>query len=283
MRIFFGDFADKEANSFPTICTKKGIGFSGWQKEVMVECFEEVTKNTGSHPVVSDVSGWEKTFSLDLCNVVCCVMNQLNYQFGHQHINTMLAWYLFTLFRNPGYLDIHPLFPDEGALISFQHDKVQRSGNFLTTTSNGIGRSYLAFFVGSYPVSMGDDCCEWPNCALDTLKERYKALRLPLRDVEALPVVKGNINYKFCSHSFWKDPDLEGSERAYRCWLFAWERMIFEAHCKPRVNAEDLENYTKELEEMPNLPDFTDVDPKVLIEALQKTGLADSCIGHESK
>jgi hypothetical protein len=132
---------------------------------------------------------------------------------------------------------------DEGLLISFNNRRVQRSGDFLTTSSNGLGRGVCAEHVGSVSIQMGDDALEWKRTSVDDLKSRYLEIGLPVRDVES----QSRDDFTFCSHRFKRQDD--GS---WHCWLDSWERMLYESSFSRLSDASTLRNYEAEIEDMPS-------------------------------
>jgi hypothetical protein len=186
--------------------------------------------------MISDVEGWEKNFDSSTCSMVRQTIEILC-ENKSVYLTHALNWWEGTLLTNPGFLD-------DGTLIEFGDSKVQRSGNFLTTTSNGIARAGLAYLVGSTPFCCGDDCNEWNVLPADELKGQYVSLGVPLRDVEVTPPDR----YTFCSHTFLK---VEG---AWTCWLSSWERMIWEAAHNPILDRGSHLNWVKEVAYMEHLP-----------------------------
>lgn len=159
---------------------------------------------------------------------------------------------------------------DQGKVIATFDQKVQRSGNYLTTSSNSMGRATLAFLVGSFPSTNGDDCFEWNECELQELIERYTALGLPVRDVDQMP--EGVVH--FCSHEFFRSPG--GQWKAY---LHTWERMLWESSRK-RVHEQETDvNYMTELENHPD-PAFVELVRYYLEERAQLLG---ATAGHDKE
>lgn len=228
-RIFFQDLADNEGAAYPRLCTKKGIGFSPEHAEILGPLFDSKSKEFCSSPMISDVEGWEKNFDSSVCKMVRLTIDQLCVN-KSVFLDKALDWWEGTLLSNLGFLD-------DGTLIDFCDNKVQRSGNFLTTTSNGMARAGLAFLAGSQPFCCGDDCNEWNVLSADELKDVYVSMGVPLRDVEVTPPDR----YTFCSHTFTK---VEG---AWTCWLSSWERMIWEAAHNPILDYGSNLNWIKEV------------------------------------
>lgn len=210
-RVFFQRFTSEESDKYPNLCTKKGIGFDRDHAARLGPLFATNTARYGP-PVISDVSGWEKNFTKELTFPTVHVMRRTCRDFN-KFANRAARWWSHTLLSNICYLD-------DGSLIDFGDDKVQRSGNFLTTTSNGLARATLAYFCGSVPFCCGDDCNEWlVSVSAEQLKDNYASIGLPLRDV----AISSATRFEFCSHVF-TDEDGE-----WKCWLFSWKRTLWEA------------------------------------------------------
>lgn len=184
---------------------------------------------------MSDVKGWESSFSDDLAYATTRVIAATCSNPGIE-LDRALLWWKYVLFANLGYLD-------DGTLIEFKERKVQRSGNFLTTSSNGIGRSVCARYCGSVPFCCGDDCNEWPTVSNDELMRKYKSIGLTLRDVSE----SDGVSYDFCSHTYRK---VQGE---WVCWLSAWERMIFTSSIEKKYDYGTNLNWISEIYDMPDL------------------------------
>jgi len=246
-RCFFGEFTAAEGDAYPLLFTKKGIGFSESHAQLIGEQFASRTAVHGA-PVVSDVSGWEKQFTPCLARAAIDVIRgcasddssspRTGDMYLSDNIDRALSWWSGTLLVNLGYLD-------SGQLISFTDEKVQRSGNYLTTTSNGIARSVLAILAGSEPFCCGDDCNEWPSVSSERLKANYEEIRLPLRDVET---GDGSL-FKFCSHGF----RFVGGK--WICWLDSWQRMVWEASRNHKFDPGTNASWLLEIEQMEDCED----------------------------
>jgi hypothetical protein len=251
-RCFFQEFTTAEGECYPFLPTKKGIGFSDEHAQMMGAQFEDMNNAFGKGPVVSDVSGWEKNFSEDVAECSRCPMlctmddsdDEDEEEIEAPHLtpkkiafNRAFDWWKLSLLTNP-------CITDSGRFIYFANGlRVQRSGNFLTTTSNGIGRKCCAICVGSVASTAGDDCFEWNGLSFETLREAYKSIRLPVRDIEQL----GTSRLDFCSHSFQRDAD--GN---WKSWLFAWKRMLYECSRDSRIDPGSDLNWFKEIENHPD-------------------------------
>lgn len=253
-RCFFQRFTEREGELYPQLCTKKGIGFDSDHAAKIGTQFKKLCSKHGRPPVVSDVSGWEKNFTTTCASCAthvirgCCTNTSV-------YLARALEWWSETLFLRPGYLD-------DGLIIHFRDLKVQRSGNYLTTTSNGIARAVLAYAVGSTPFCCGDDCNEWPTVSFEELQDAYVGFGLPLRGV-----TEGNLEtFEFCSHSF------RESGCAWLCWLHSWERMLWEASRNSTYDWGTNLNYKKEIQDMPDLDlrqriiDFIDDRARIVVE-----------------
>lgn len=246
-RCFFGNFLELEHEAYPRLFTKKGIGFNETHAAIIGEQFAKLTQEFGRAPVVSDVSGWEKNFTPVLAEATAAVISltcKTGGAFGggdrsspNKFLQRALLWWSRTLFSCVGYVD-------SGDLLYFPDLKVQRSGDLLTTSSNGISRSILALTAGSIPFCMGDDCNEWPLVSIPELRRNYELLQLPLRDVDD----RGDgESFDFCSHTF-----RFGGER-WLCWLSSWQRTLFEAS-QSRIHDPGTDaNWRKEVLDMPDL------------------------------
>nr|WRQ64875.1 RNA-dependent RNA polymerase [Sobelivirales sp.] len=245
-RIFFQGFAKSEGKCYPhVVTTKKGVGFSDEHAQAIGEQVELLSELFGAPPKVSDVKGWEKTFdrSVAECSRRPMIMTCKNYQACIQCFHRSFEWWKHSLCTNCAVFD-------DGTLIVFMDDKVQRSGNYLTTTSNGIGRATCAFLVGSVPCTAGDDCFEWSELSVEELIEAYKSIGLTVRDVSQ---VRPN-SVDFCSHHFYKKGGCDG---AWTCYLFAHQRMLWEASRDRKIDPNSDENWLKEIENAPDC-DFVD-------------------------
>jgi hypothetical protein len=203
--------------------------------------FDDMNVGFGKGPVVSDVSGWEKNFSDDVAEcsrlpmLVTMDDDDIEPTFA---FNRAFDWWKKSLLTCP-------CITDSGKFIYFPRGaRVQRSGNFLTTTSNGIGRKCCAICVGSIASTAGDDCFEWNSLDFESLREAYRSIRLPVRDIEQL----GTSRLDFCSHSFERDAD--GN---WKSWLFAWQRMLYECSRDTKIDPGSDLNWFKEIQNHPDI------------------------------
>jgi len=240
-RFFFGPYAEAESDFYPKLPTKKGIGFSREHAALIGQSVYETSKILDTEPVASDVEGWEKNFSQDLADAFSDHMQQTCENRNECKIALAKAcdWWRYSLLSTPYVMD-------DGTLIDFNDLKVQRSGDFLTTSSNGVGRGVCAAAIGSASVEMGDDCLEWPVVDHEQLTRDYKDIGLPVRDVE----VQKRDDFVFCSHRFTRQND--GS---WKCWLETWHRMMYEASFNEINDLSTTANYLQEIEDMPAGPE----------------------------
>lgn len=264
-RFFFQNFADAESEFYPHLPTKKGIGFSTDHATMIGERVLKTSELLGLPPIASDVAGWEKNFTSDLAENHGEVMKSTISNKEDTVITARRAcsWWSTSLMTCPYVLDT-------GEIIDFEDFNVQRSGDFLTTSSNGSGRGTCAEAVGSVSVECGDDCLEWTNLSAEALRARYAQIGLPVRDVE---VQRGD-DFLFCSHRFKR-----GNDGGWLCWLETWQRMLFESSYS-RLNDEGTNaNYRKEIDQMPDC----EVKAKILSYLSRREVLLGSIAGHEQQ
>jgi len=237
-RIFFMSYADAEGEFYPDLPNKKGIGFNREHAALIGERVYTVSKALNLEPIASDVSGWEKNFSQPLADAHADHMIETCQNRNECALTLAKAcnWWSKSLLTTP-------YVTDEGLLISFNNRRVQRSGDFLTTSSNGLGRGVCAEHVGSVSFQMGDDALEWKDSSADDLISRYSEIGLPVRDVES----QSRDDFTFCSHRFKRQGD--GS---WHCWLESWERMLYESSFSRLADASTVSNYLAEIEDMPS-------------------------------
>lgn len=235
-RILFSGFTDAEGEAYPFLPTKKGIGFSDEHAELLGEQFEGLNKALGRPPAVSDVAGWEKNFSEPVAECTRIPMKETMKSGSKELFDVGFNWWKFSLLSNLA-------VTDSGKLVRFKDLKVQRSGNFLTTTSNGIGRKCVALSVGSVANTAGDDCHEWNDLSVEELIQAYARIGVPVRDV----VQMDSKTLVFCSHSFQRDGD-----GRWKCWLSEWERMLYEASRSKLLDVGTDLNWIKEVENHPD-------------------------------
>lgn len=232
-RVLLGNFTHAEGKAYPKLPTKKGLGFSREHAGLIGACYS--ANSPKGLAIASDVAGWEKNFTQ------CFADGTAQVALKTCNNRTVLAdraidWWRLSLLTNLYILD-------NGSLIDFADHRVQRSGNLLTTTANGIGRSMAAYCVGSCPMTMGDDCLEWTTLSKEDLLGEYSKIRLPVRDV----AVMSKDSFLFCSHRFNK-----GQDGIWVSWLETWERMLFESsYSKLNDNSTNL-NWEDEISEMPD-------------------------------
>lgn len=240
-RFFFQAFADAESSCYPNLPTKKGIGFSKEHAEAIGERVFVTSKVLNLPPTGSDVKGWEKNFSLECAKGHARHMKRTcsNLDSCQKTLEKVSNWWACSLVSTPHVLD-------SGELLVFDDTVVQRSGDFLTTSSNGSQRGTCAEAVDSVSIEMGDDCIEWNLKSEDELRKAYAEINLPVRDVE----VHSGESFLFCSHRFERQTD--GS---WACWLETWQRMLFESSFSKMNDLSTNLNYMAEIEDMPDCPD----------------------------
>jgi hypothetical protein len=243
-RYFFMNYAEAESDFYPLLPTKKGIGFNREHAQKIGESVEKVSDIFDENPIASDVSGWEKNFSQELADLHADHMIDTceNADSCGSLLVNACEWWSKSLLTTPYVLD-------SGEIINFDDLRVQRSGDYLTTSSNGVGRGICAEYVGSYGMEMGDDCLEWPvfdsegqRISTEELIRRYAEIGLPVRDVE----FQSKDDFVFCSHRFKRQDD--GS---WHCWLDSWQRMLYEASFSKFCDESTIANYLSEVEDMP--------------------------------
>lgn len=233
-RMFFQGFAEKENEYYPSLPTKKGIGFNAEHAQLIMEGYEYDSSLYRRGAVVSDVSGWEKSFSQDCALIFTEVARKLcDAGCDSDLLLSACEWWRHSLLSNIAVFG-------QGHLIKFRDTCVQRSGNYLTTSSNGIARVGLAVLVGSDACSMGDDCFEWSRLGPEELAQAYQALGLKVRDVAQL----SQDELYFCSHHFYRD-----AAGLAKCYLFSYQRMLFESSFGGNLDECTEANYLKELED----------------------------------
>lgn len=245
-RWFFQDFTDAETYCFPAMDTLKGIGFTDEMATLVGDkmdnyrlAFENANGPLPSDkgPVGSDVSGWDKSFVGEGTRATYHVMKStcVNYSRYVNQFELALKWWGMSLCTNL-------YVTDTGRILCFLDNKVQRSGGFLTTPSNGYFRCACAYAIGSLPSANGDDCLEMTALTTEELVAAYKAIGMPIRDA----VQFGLDYFEFCSHGFVRQPG--GGWTAH---LAAYERMFFETTTTRDITSSEV-NWTKELEHHPN-------------------------------
>lgn len=239
-RFFFQGYTDKELDFYPMLPTKKGIGFNEEHAHAIGESVRLIAEALGVDPVVSDVSGWERQLTQILTTLVArhiyMTADEVTKDTATVTLMRALRWWSGSLMTAPYVLDT-------GEIIDFKQARVQQSGDFLTTTCNGIARGICAVYVGSKPTNNGDDTVEFPLLKGINLKEAYNSIGLPVRDVET----QSGESFTFCSHHFQRQ--VGGS---WICWLSCWERMAYESSYSVNCDKADLANYLSEIRMMPD-------------------------------
>lgn len=214
----------------------KGVGFDGINMEKAARRMHEVNrqaKTKGMRGYKSDVSGWEKGFSLSAAKAfaACFRSTCLNYDKFACEIDVMLYWWMLSLLGG--------MRTDGTNMFALDREQGMGSGNLLTTSANGAGRSAAAFAAGSeYVITNGDDCLEWSPLGPEELKQNYAKLDVLVRDFDE--TVDGE--YPFCSHMFLLDEAGQAS-----CYLSECEKMMFKTLIKNKIDLPAIESLAIEL------------------------------------
>lgn len=264
-RFFFQNFADREGELYPNLPTKKGIGFNKDHAKMIGDRVYAISKALKVEPKASDVRGWEKNFSHDTAKVHSTHMQSTvkNPEKCKKFVARACSWWHNSLVSCPYVLD-------SGEILDFDDLQVQRSGDFLTTSSNGSGRGTCAEAVGSVSIEMGDDCLEWTNLSTEALIARYAAIGVPVRDVEQ----QSGDSFLFCSHRFKRRDDGE-----WDCWLETWQRMLYESSFSKLNDHGTNVNYRSEIEMMPPC----EVKAQILTYLSRREELLGAIAGHEEQ
>lgn len=226
--------------------TMKGMGFTdehatcvGDKIDGNREAFIKASGNPmeGKGPVGSDVSGWDKCFVGRGTRATYWSMRYtcVNYKKFKTQFENGFAWWSKSLCTNL-------YVTDTGRILAFMDDKVQRSGGFLTTTSNGNFRCACAYAIGSLPAANGDDCLEITLLSTAELIEAYRLIGVPIRDAYQF----GLDYFEFCSHGFVRQPG-----GGWKSHLAAYERMFFETTISRDQISSEI-NWAKEMENHPD-------------------------------
>jgi len=249
-RWFYQEFTDAETYVFPAMDTMKGMGFTdehatfvGDKVDGNRASFNKISGASVKGPISSDISGWDMNFVGEGTLPTYWVMRQtcVNYDSFAAQFENAYQWWSMSLCSNL-------YVTADGDVYAFLDNKVQRSGGFLTTTSNGNFRCALAYAVGSIPIANGDDCLE--ISALDigdattvgSLVWKYQQLNVPVRDA----VQFGTDYFEFCSHGFTRQPG--GGWKAH---LSSYERMFYETTISRDIVSSEV-NWSKEMENHPD-------------------------------
>jgi len=245
-RWFYQEFTDAETYVFPAMDTMKGMGFTdehatfvGDKVSGNREAFIKASGNPmdGKGPVGSDISGWDKNFVGEGTKATYWAMKRtcVNYDIFAAQFENAYQWWSMSLCSNL-------YVTDDGEILAFMDNKVQRSGGFLTTTSNGNFRCACAYAVGSIPMANGDDCLEITPLSVEELVQAYKRIDVPVRDA----IQFGLDYFEFCSHGFVRQPG--GDWKAY---LASYERMFYETTISKDIVSSEV-NWSKEMENHPD-------------------------------
>jgi hypothetical protein len=256
VRMFFMGLDESLKDAYPNTPSAKGIGFNTRAPPVngrdnnavaFAERLRILQEAWGSDVVASDVSGWETVFNQLCAELTMFVAYQTtNIDSSNDEIFRRMASFWAKSTCSTCYVN------SSGDVFCFFSDKVQRSGDFLTTTSNTIARLFLAMLVHSLDAyANGDDCLEVPDKrlkSLDALIRRYTAHGAKVRDVLKMSPTR----LAFCSHMW----DLQ-SDGGWHCYLESWERMIAESSFVRKVKGSEIYgtlcNYVTEVRDIPDL------------------------------
>lgn len=238
-RFFFTGFTTAESMGYPFLPTKKGIGFNRSHAKLIGDSICEVSKAVGCDPIASDVSGWEKNYNRPMALAHGSIMRATASDGEKCSVTLKRAtdWWAHSLITCP-------YVTDGGGLVVFPDFRVQRSGDFLTTSSNGSGRWMCGYLVGSYSVCMGDDCLEWSRKSKAELIAAYAEIGLPVRDVEQM----SRDDFLFCSHRFKR-----ANDGTWLCWLETWQRMLYSSSFSDLWDISTHSNYLSEVDDMEDL------------------------------
>lgn len=245
-RFFYQEYTDAEKEAYPRADTCKGIGFSkehadlfGARMDERAAKYADATGKPVKGPVGSDVSGWDKNFpGKGACATGYSMRATVkNYDQNPKGYDAAYMWWSKSLCTNLYILD-------NGKIVVFLDNKVQRSGGFLTTSSNGNLRVLCAYAVGSLPSAAGDDCLEYTVLTMEELKEAYLAIGMPVRDVTQFSVDE----FEFCSHGFKR---CGKPEEGWFTYLSSYERMFFETAFSRKTVESDI-NWKDEIIDHPN-------------------------------
>nr|WRQ64832.1 RNA-dependent RNA polymerase [Sobelivirales sp.] len=234
--MFFGSYLSSESKTFPKCPNMKGVGFEGINMEMSARRMHEVdrkARSTGKRGYKSDVSGWEKGFSLGTARAfaACFRRTCLNYKKNSREIEIMLHWWMYSLLGG--------VRTDGTNMFVLNREQGMGSGNLLTTSANGAGRCAAAFAAGStWVITNGDDCLEWSDLSPEELMENYARLNVLVRDFDE---TKSGF-YHFCSHAFMVDQFGLTS-----CYLSECDKMIFKTLIKNKIDLMAIESMAIEL------------------------------------
>lgn len=235
-RFFLGDFSEKESKCYPNLPTLKGIGFDQLNAHIIGEQFRRMCLKTGRNPKLSDISGWEKQVTQQAVDAIADCMLRLHRGDNYETARRAIQWWRDTLLACVYVMD-------NGEVLDFIEWRVQRSGDYFTTTLNGMLRILVAYYCGALAArAMGDDCAEWPDCDDQELFRRYEDVGLPLRGVEE----RTTDDFTICSHNF------ELRDGKWVCWLDTWARMAFGSAHNDNYDESTLLNYEDEIRNMPD-------------------------------
>lgn len=243
-RMIFTNFNSKCGELYPNSPNMKGIGFSddlatkSWL-EFHRLTVTHATKDPNITPKSSDISGWEKAFSMGCAMIFTTVFSLTcsNYEEHRSDIDNYMGWWRY---KTLGRLCID----DMGYVFSLNRHLGQNSGDLETTESNGAARNGVALENGSAASkTAGDDCLDWTNKTIDEMIAGYRSKQIICRG--AVDVI--NEEYPFCSHINKKI----GPGQAVS-YLSEVDKTIFKAFTGKKPSIADVENYIAEFEHHPD-------------------------------
>lgn len=164
-------------------------GWGNHYGEALSEAMANVTGVTGGSWLKSDVSGWERSVSerslLWANSILACIGDYASIMMPIMNNRALALSNAAYLLRN-------------GVVIAKNKSCLQVSGQFHTTTSNGIMRSAFAVSQGGRAFCNGDDCLEINFKSAEQMVLGYQSMKLSTRDVE---VCDPN-DFEFSSHRF---------------------------------------------------------------------------------
>lgn len=234
-RILFTPFCEAVHAEYPKCPVMIGIGFNDEHAKLVGDSFDFLKTLTLN--VKSDVSGWEKGFSLHTALLSADVMSACH-EGAPEHLESLsraFRVWATTLVSVPW------IFPD-GTIWCREVLKIMTSGDFLTSYANSLGRLGVACMVGSVARSVGDDCCEGTNRCIQDLIDAYNALNVRVRDVDTIIPT----DFAFCSHRYYVDGD-----GVWRCHHADPSRMLFEMASKSAWDPASDQSWLDELRYAP--------------------------------
>lgn len=232
-RILFYAFLEAEVQAYPHCPNVKGIGFNEFHAETIVGRFEHYSGKF-KYCCKSDVSGWEKGFSLSCAEVFEEVFVQTCSNWD-ESFRVFLNWWKFSL--------VGGLYADRGGLIyALDREQGMRSGNLCTTSANGCARFACAIDAGSgFAITNGDDCVEWSDIEPSIVSQKYLENNVMVRGFETITIEECP-EFTFCSHKWLRDQEGRGV-----CYLDELDKSFFKIFSKKHPTYSDIENLSAEM------------------------------------